>query len=250
MDFTKSKTRKLINELDKEWANIILHNMKPSDIDYIDEMYNCEVQNIYPPQENLFEAFKHFSLAETKVVILGQDPYYKEGQAHGLAFSVKTGVKIPASLRNIFVELRHEYLDLKDSPQLNTGNLIKWAKQGVLLLNTALTVEENKPNIHSKFWKPITDGIIADISNNVEQCAFLLWGGNAHKKEKLINKERKHYIFKCSHPSPLAAHRGNWFYNMQFVNCNIYLKCVGKSEIEWLEPIENSSLINDDDTKN
>ena len=215
MDLTKSKTRQLINNLDEGWSNIILKNLNPSDIDYIDELYSYELTKIYPPQENLFEAFKHFSLADLKVVILGQDPYYKEGQAHGLAFSVKPGVKIPASLRNIYVELKHEYSELINSEQLKTGNLIKWAKQGVLLINTALTVEENKPNIHS-ILKSITDGIISDISNNVDKCAFLLWGGNAHKKEKLINKEKKHYIYKCSHPSPLAAHRGNWFYNIVY----------------------------------
>ena len=226
-----SVTKKLINELDKSWSVILHKYLNPSNIDFIDKIYNDELTEVYPPQENLFEAFKHFPLKETKVIILGQDPYYKPGQAHGLAFSVPDGEKIPASLRNIFVELRHEYPDMKNSPQLKCGNLIRWAKQGVLLLNTALTVEKNKPNIYSKQWKKITDGIIKDISNNVDGCVFLLWGNNAKAKETLIDN-KKHFIFKCSHPSPLAAHRGNWFYNSQFRICNEYLKTKGKKEIE------------------
>lgn len=228
-----SLTRKLINDLDKSWSVILHKHFEPSDIDFVDRIYKDELTEVYPPQENLFEAFKYFTLSETKVVILGQDPYHGPGQAHGLSFSVPDGEKIPASLRNIFVELRHEYPEMKSSPQLKCGNLIRWAKQGVLLLNTALTVEKGHPNIYAKQWQSITDGIIKDINDSVNNCVFLLWGNNAHKKETLIDN-KKHFIFKCSHPSPLSAHRGNWFYNSQFRICNEYLKKKGKTEIEWL----------------
>jgi uracil-DNA glycosylase len=227
-------TWKLISELDKEWQDILFKNLSPSDMDYINNLYNSsDGSNIYPPQEKLFEAFKYFSLSETKVVIIGQDPYPTEGYAHGLAFSVQHGVKIPRSLVNIYAELKHEYPELSNSPQLNTGNLTMWAMQGVLLINTALTVEQSKPNCHAKFWKKITDGIISDISNKTSNNVFLLWGGNAHKKMKLIDS-KNHYVFKCAHPSPLSANRGNWFYNNQFRLCNIYLEKQGKSEINWL----------------
>lgn len=241
-----SVTRKLINDLDKSWSDILNRNFAPSDIDFVDRIYNDELTTVYPPREKLFEAFKHFTVSETKVVILGQDPYYSPGLANGLAFSVPDGEKIPASLRNIFVELRHEYPELIECPQLKCGNLIRWAKQGVLLLNTALTVEDGKPNIYSKEWRKITDGIIKDISDSVEGCVFLLWGGNAHKKSKLIDN-KKHFVFKCSHPSPLAAHRGNWFYNSQFMLCNTYLKKKGKKEIEWLYKVDEEKVnkIND-----
>jgi uracil-DNA glycosylase len=222
-----------INELSEDWQEIILKNLNPSDINYINELYSTNEYKVFPPKENLFEAFKYFSLYKTKVIILGQDPYPSAGKAHGLAFSVPLGVKIPASLRNIFAELRHEYLELENSSQLKCGNLIRWAKQGVLLLNTTLTVKEGKPNSHAKFWKKITDGIIKDISQKLDGCVFLLWGNNAKLKASLID-DKKHYLFKCCHPSPLSANRGDWFYNSQFQLCNIYLELRNKGKIEWL----------------
>jgi uracil-DNA glycosylase len=226
--------RSLISELDPEWQRILLKNINTSQMDYITELYFESSENkVFPPKKNLFEAFKYFKPSETKVVILGQDPYPTEGQAHGLAFSVQDGVRIPRSLCNIYSELKHEFPELVGCPQLSTGNLTRWAYEGVLLLNTALTVPEGKANAHAKFWRSITDGIIADINECCEGIVFMLWGNNAKKKEKLINTD-KNYIFKCAHPSPLSANRGDWFYNSQFQLCNIYLELRGKEGIKWL----------------
>jgi uracil-DNA glycosylase len=170
-------------------------------------------KNIYPSKNKIFHAFEFFEVQDCKVVILGQDPYHQSGQAMGLSFSVPDGIKIPPSLRNIYKEMvNDEECDLTSEPV--SGDLTHWASSGVLLLNTALTVEDSKPNIHSKEWRLFTDFVIKWLSTNAEQSVtFMLWGGNAKKKEGLIlfREENKHQILKANHPSPLSANRGGWF---------------------------------------
>lgn len=226
-------TSNLLNELPEDWKSLLNECIAESDLAYIDNLYDSgDVEKVvYPPKNNLFEAFKYFNLSDLKVVILGQDPYHQPGQAHGLAFSVADGA-IPRSLGNIYKELRNEYIDV-ESEQYSHGNLMNWVNQGVLLLNTALTVEASKPNSHTKYWTHITNEIIKKINNNTENVVYLLWGKNAHKKEKFIDKE-KNFVYKCNHPSPLSANRGNWFFNSQFLICNKYLEHKGKSGINWL----------------
>ena len=221
----------LLTGVETNWKQLILECLTEQDINYINNIYDSD-KIIYPPKENLFECFKFFDIENTKVIIIGQDPYHQPNQAHGLAFSVLQG-KIPPSLNNIYKELIIENPYNNDPKQIKTGNLTNWAEQGVLLLNSSLTVEKGKPNIHSKFWNTITNRIITKISQKVDKVVYLLWGNNAQKKIKYINTN-DNYIFKCCHPSPLSANRGNWFYNQQFNICNKYLTKNGKTAIDWL----------------
>ena len=161
-----------------------------------------EIHNVYPPENEVFNAFKYFEPEETKVVIIGQDPYHQPGQANGLAFSVAPGVKIPPSLRNIFKEMgKHEE---------KNGDLTYLAKQGVLLLNTTLTVQHGMPNSHKKIWFGFTKNLIKNLSEKTETpIVFMLWG--LHAKGMLEVIDKKNIILKASHPSPLSANRGGWF---------------------------------------
>ena len=163
-----------------------------------------------------------------KAVILGQDPYHEPGQAHGLCFSVKDGVKLPPSLQNIYKEIEND-LGIKEP---NNGNLTKWAKEGVLLLNTTLTVREHLANSHSKCgWAWFTDNVIKLISDNTENTVFILWGGNARSKVPLIDS-KKHLILQTVHPSPLSAFNG-FFGCKHFSKTNEYLVSKGKKPIDW-----------------
>lgn len=183
---------------------------------------------IYPEDKDVFRAFDLCKIEDLKVIILGQDPYYNRGQANGLAFSVNSGVKLPGSLKNIFKEL-HDDLGL---PIPTNGDLSSWARQGVLLLNSSLTVEEKKPNSHKDLpWGNFTDAIIKYLSDNYSGLVFVLWGNYAQKKEALIDGN-KHLIIKSSHPSPLSA-RHSFFSSKPFSRINSYLKKLGKSEINW-----------------
>ena len=180
-------------------------------LEIILNQYNTH--KIYPLQEQVFRAFEFFEVQECKVVILGQDPYHQPGQAMGLSFSVPDGIKIPPSLRNIFKEMVSDE-DCSLTIEPISGDLNHWAFSGVLLLNTALTVEDSKPNIHSKEWRLFTDFVIKWLSETAQQSiVFMLWGGNAKKKESLIaiRYENRHQILKANHPSPLSANRGGWF---------------------------------------
>ena len=160
---------------------------------------------IYPPREQVFQAFKLTPLNTLKVVILGQDPYHGPGQAHGLCFSVPPGVPAPPSLKNIFKALQHDFPDYQP-PQ--HGDLTTWAEQGVLLLNTVLTVEQGQAGSHAKWgWERFTDHVIAQINAHCEGIVFLLWGAHAQKKGALIDRQR-HHVLTAVHPSPLSAHRG------------------------------------------
>ena len=184
----------------------------------------------FPPKELIFSAFEQFDFQDTKVVIIGQDPYHGTGEANGLCFSVNDGVAIPPSLKNIFTEINTEY-DRILFP--TSGNLERWAKQGVLLLNAGLTVRKDEANSHKHLkWNVFTDAVIDLINQKSENVVFLLWGSFAQKKGKLINRE-KHLVLESGHPSPLSANRGMWFGNNHFKLTNAYLREKGKSEIEW-----------------
>ena len=183
---------------------------------------------IYPPQKAMFTAFELCPFNEVKIVILGQDPYHSAGQAHGLCFSVQDGVKIPPSLHNIYKELRSD-LGISIPP---TGNLERWAKQGVLLLNATLTVEASKPGSHQGIgWEQFTDAVIQKVSDEKEHIVFLLWGKYAQDKGSRIDVT-KHLVLTAPHPSPLSAYSG-FFGCKHFSQTNEYLKKHGKELIEW-----------------
>ena len=184
--------------------------------------------NIYPPMNDIFNALKYTSLKNTKVVILGQDPYHGYGQAHGLCFSVKEGTPPPPSLKNIFKELNNE-LGINEP---RTGELIGWAKQGVLLLNTTLTVREATPQSHKgKGWEILTDRIIEIINEKDTPVVFMLWGSNARAKKGLITN-KNHLVLECAHPSPLSAYNG-FFGCGHFVKANAFLESKGEAPIRW-----------------
>ena len=187
-----------------------------------------KTKTIYPKPEEIFSAFKLTSYKDCKIVLLGQDPYHGVNQAHGLAFSVKEGVKLPPSLQNIYKEISSEY----GYNMSKNGYLIPWAKQGVLLLNTALTVVADNANSHSKIgWEIFTDNVIEYLNEREEPLIFILWGNNARSKKRLIDTQ-KHYILESAHPSPLSASRG-FFGCGHFEKANDILKKLGKEEIDW-----------------
>jgi uracil-DNA glycosylase len=184
---------------------------------------------IYPPKEDVFNAFAMTALEDIRVVILGQDPYHGPNQAHGLCFSVLPGVKIPPSLRNIYKELAD---DIDGFTIPNHGTLSPWAEQGVLLLNTVLTVEQGKAHSHAKLgWETFTDKVIEVVNQHCSNVVFLLWGSHAQKKGNTINRE-KHHVLHAPHPSPLSAHRG-FFGSKPFSQANQLLIESGKAPIQW-----------------
>ncbi len=183
---------------------------------------------IYPDMFDLYNCFRYTPLNNVKAVILGQDPYHEPGQAHGLCFSVKKGVPLPPSLQNIYKEIKSDL----GITQPNCGDLSKWANEGVLLLNTTLTVREHQANSHSKCgWAWFTDNVIKLISQNTQNTVFILWGGNARSKVPLI-EQSKHLILQCAHPSPLSAFNG-FFGCRHFSKTNEYLKAHRKQPIDW-----------------
>ena len=183
---------------------------------------------IYPDMYDLYNCFRYTPLNGLKAVILGQDPYHEPNQAHALCFSVKKGVTIPPSVVNIYKEISDD-LGIKEP---DCGDLTKWAKEGVLLLNTTLTVREHQANSHSKCgWAWFTDSVIKLISENTENTVFILWGGNARSKVPLIDGA-KHFILQCAHPSPLSANNG-FFGCSHFSKANAYLISHGKQPIDW-----------------
>ena len=195
---------------------------------FLKQEYYLSGKNIYPPQNDIFNALKYTSLKETKVVILGQDPYHGPKQAHGLCFSVKRGIAPPPSLKNIFKELESE-LGIHEP---ESGELIGWAKQGVLLLNTTLTVRESQPQSHKGYgWEILTDKIISIVNSNETPTVFMLWGGNARAKKTLITNKR-HLILECAHPSPLSAYNGFFGCN-HFILANEFLKKFEQTQIDW-----------------
>lgn len=194
------------------------------------EVLKAEYQNktIYPPKENIFRAFNQFPLDELKVVVIAQDPYFNENQANGLAFGVNPEIPMPPSLINIFKEVKD---DIGTVPTDRT--LLSWAKQGVLLLNSVLTVEAGKPGSHRNLgWEYITNNLIQRISQEKSGLVFMLWGNYAQSKIGFIN-ERKHLILTCSHPSPLGAYK-SFFGCRHFSKANHYLESKGKTPIDWV----------------
>ena len=183
----------------------------------------------YPPGSQIFNAFEHCHFDNIKVVIIGQDPYHNIGQANGLCFSVNDGIGHPPSLMNIFKEIEKDL----GIPYPESGNLMRWADQGVLLLNATLTVRAHQAGSHqNKGWEIFTDAVISKISELQENVVFLLWGGYAKKKGAKIEAS-KHYILTSGHPSPLSANRGFWFGNNHFSKTNSFLQSKGLRTIEW-----------------
>jgi len=183
----------------------------------------------YPPGSLIFNAFNLCPFDRVKVVIIGQDPYHEPGQAQGLSFSVPEGVPFPPSLQNIFKEIQ---LDL-GKPMPPTGDLTRWAEQGVLLLNATLTVRAHQAASHQRRgWEQFTDAAIHALNAGRENLVFILWGGYARSKAQLIDRSR-HLVLESVHPSPLSANRGGWFGNHHFSQCNAYLREHGEQEIDW-----------------
>lgn len=186
---------------------------------------------IYPEGNDIFSSMNLTSFDDVKVVIIGQDPYHGPGQAHGLCFSVKPGVKIPPSLQNIYKEINEDL----GIPISNNGCLKSWAEQGVLLLNSVLTVEKNKAGSHQgKGWERFTDAIIEKLNSEHTGLVFLLWGSYAQKKGRIIDQKR-HLVLQSVHPSPLSAHRG-FFGKHHFSKANAYLERQGKTAVNWEVP--------------
>ncbi len=183
----------------------------------------------YPPGPLIFNAFNLCPFDKVKAVIIGQDPYHEPGQAQGLSFSVAEGVAFPPSLQNIFREIGQDL----GKPAPPAGDLTRWARQGVLLLNATLTVRAHQAGSHQRHgWEEFTDAAIRALSARRDNLVFLLWGGYARSKSKLIDGSR-HLILEAAHPSPLSANRGGWFGNRHFSRCNDYLRQHGKEEINW-----------------
>lgn len=208
----------LKDEINKPYFKNLLSKVK--------ELYNTKI--IYPKQTDLFKAFRTTSYKETKVVILGQDPYHGENQAEGLSFSVKVGVNQPPSLKNIFKELHDDlgYSIPKD------GSLVKWAEEGVLLLNTVLTVEKDKAASHKDLgWETFTDAVIKKLNEKEEPIVFILWGNFARSKKELITNP-KHLVLEAAHPSPFSAYNG-FFGTKPFSKTNYFLRKNNLKEIDW-----------------
>jgi len=219
-------------KLNDSWEKLLLPEFKKDYFKKLNKFINKEYNNntCFPEQEQVFSAFNNCCFDTVKVVLIGQDPYHGKGQANGLCFSVHNGIKHPPSLVNILKELTINYNSLYPA----TGDLTAWAKQGVLLLNATLTVEQSKAGSHQKQgWEVFTDAVIKKISDEKENIVFLLWGGYARKKVKLID-QTKHCVLETGHPSPLSANRGYWFGNEHFLKTNAYLKSRNKSEIDWM----------------
>ncbi len=222
----------MLPEIPESWKTVLREELVK---DYF-KQFSVEVQAdylvedppIYPPAALVFDAFKLCPFEEVRVVILGQDPYHGHGQAMGLSFSVPDGVRIPPSLRNIYKEIQS---DIGAAPATN-GDLTAWAKQGVLLLNSTLTVAHKQSGSHQgRGWETFTDSVIKKISDEHEHVVFLLWGAYARKKSDLID-DSKHLVLNATHPSPLSAHRG-FLGCKHFSLCNNYLKLNGHKEINW-----------------
>lgn len=220
----------LISYLDLEWQELLKDELNSLNFTRIVSFLNSQNSTLYPPKELIFNAFNLCKPSNLKVIIIGQDPYHNAGEAMGLAFSTPNNIKTPPSLKNIFKELFDD-LDC-DIFTSRSSDLTSWANQGVLLLNTALTVEQNRPASHSKIgWQIFTAGVIRVINAKFEHCVFMLWGNHAKNLAPLIDSNR-HMILKAAHPSPLA--RGAFFGSRHFSQCNAYLLAHGKAKINWL----------------
>lgn len=211
------------------WDNILKQDFESENYKQLRAFVAQEYRThtVYPDMYNIFNALKYTAYEKVRVVILGQDPYHGEGQAHGMCFSVKPGVETPPSLVNIFKEIESDLGIRNTSPYL-----VKWAEQGVLLLNTVLTVRAGQANSHKgRGWEVLTDSIISKLNERQEPIVFMLWGSNARAKKSLITG-KQHLILECPHPSPLSAYAG-FFGCRHFSKCNAFLKSHGYQEIDW-----------------
>lgn len=217
-------------KLNNDWDELLKNEFSSQYYLDLREFLKSEYSSrpIYPPMNDIFNALRYTSFENTRVVILGQDPYHGAGQAHGLCFSVKRGTEPPPSLKNIFKELKAE-LNISEPP---CGELTGWAKQGVLLLNTTLTVREGQPQSHKgRGWEILTDKIISVLNSKSSPVVFMLWGGNARAKKQLITN-KSHLVLECAHPSPLSAYAGFFGCN-HFKAANEFLVLNGKTPIMW-----------------
>ena len=217
-------------QLGNDWDKILCEEFKKEYYLKIREFLKTEYKThvIYPPMFDIFNALKYTSYENTRVVILGQDPYHEEGQAHGLSFSVKRGVKIPPSLVNIYKELKSD-LGVETPSH---GDLSSWAEQGVLLLNATLTVRQGMANSHQNIgWSIFTDQVIKLLNESKNPTVFILWGGNARSKKKYITN-KNHLIIESAHPSPLSAYNG-FFGSRPFSRANEFLSSNGREVIDW-----------------
>jgi uracil-DNA glycosylase len=215
----------------ESWKSRLQSEFEKPYFESLTEFVRSEYKNhtCYPKGSRIFAAFNYCTFQNTRVVIIGQDPYHGPGQANGLCFSVYNGIPHPPSLVNIFKELEH---DLK-VPYPANGDLERWAKQGVLLLNATLTVRAHNAGSHqNKGWETFTDAVIRIISNEKQGVVFMLWGGYAKKKGVVVNKQN-HHVLTSGHPSPLSANRGYWFGNKHFSTCNKILENQGEEPIKW-----------------
>lgn len=218
-------------QIEESWKQHLAPEFEKDYFIRLTEFVRSEYQTatIYPPGRFIFNAFNLCPFDRVKVVIIGQDPYHEPGQAHGLSFSVNDGVMFPPSLVNIFKEIE---LDL-GTPMPQSGNLTRWAEQGVLLLNATLTVRARQAASHQRRgWEVFTDAVIRALSAGRDHLVFILWGGYARSKAPLIDASR-HLILQSVHPSPLSANRGGWFGNHHFSRANSYLREHGIDEIRW-----------------
>ncbi|PLY07140.1 MAG: uracil-DNA glycosylase [Arcobacter sp.] len=215
----------------KTWEEVINEEKEKDYYKNLEKQINSkyETSTVFPPKEKIFNAFSKTQIENLKVVILGQDPYHGFGQAQGLSFSTPKEIKNPPSMQNILKEIED---DLKRPSYCLDGDLNPWAEDGVLLLNTILTVEESKPKSHHKLgWEIFTDNIIKYISQNCKDIVFILWGGPAIAKTKIIDRS-KHHILTAPHPSPLSSYRG-FFGCKHFSKTNEFLESIGKKAINW-----------------
>ncbi|MDO4725845.1 MAG: uracil-DNA glycosylase [Porphyromonadaceae bacterium] len=218
-------------KIDESWKEILQAEFDKS---YFKELVafvknEYKTHRVFPPAQLIFNAFDSCPFDKVKVVLLGQDPYHGVGQAHGLCFSVNENIALPPSLINIYKEISDDL----GIPPLQSGNLIRWANQGVLLLNATLTVRANKPGSHqNKGWEQFTDAVIQAISDKKEGVVFLLWGNYAKQKGAKIDRT-KHLVLESGHPSPMSANKGYWFGNKHFSKTNNYLTNKNLSPIDW-----------------
>ncbi len=216
--------------IEPSWKKVLQPEFDKPYFEQLTEFVRSEyrTKRIFPPAKLIFNAFDQCPFDDVKVVIIGQDPYHGEGQAHGLCFSVNDGIEFPPSLINIFKEIERDL----GKPMPQTGNLERWAKQGVLLLNATLTVQAHRAGSHQgRGWEQFTDAAIRILAEQKDNLVFLLWGSYAQQKGSFIDTSR-HLVLKSVHPSPLSAYRG-FFGNNHFSLANDYLKAHGKTEIEW-----------------
>lgn len=217
-------------KIEPSWQALLQNEFQEKYFHQLTDFVKEEYRNYkcFPPGNKIFAAFDYTPFDNVKVVIIGQDPYHGEGQANGLCFSVNDGIKPPPSLMNIFKELKNDL----GKPIPSSGNLEHWARQGVLMLNATLTVRASTPGSHqNKGWEKFTDIVIQTLNDKKHELVFILWGAYAQKKTAFLDEDR-HYIIESAHPSPFSADRG-FFGSKPFSKTNVYLKSIGKTEIDW-----------------